>query len=199
MKEHVCISTQACTQSQASKQTTTTCIYSTMHARSTCVLSRRQSSTWTCSSPASARVLAPEPGGATTCAPSWQARTASPPTTANTCKSIENTSVWREPQINYGTCMYVFRAGTWAVSFEGGSWHGLLTRLETWHGTKYFGPCRHDTNTEVVPYLESQHGRLHGLTCILGHAWADTAWKWHIDTSTTIQYNFLAFTILPLI
>jgi hypothetical protein len=90
------------------------------------------------------------------------------------------------------------RAGTWAVPFEGGSWHGLLARPEARHGTKYFGPCRHDTNTRAVPCPESRHGGLHGPARILGRAWAGTARKWHVDTSTTIQYNFLAFTILLL-
>jgi hypothetical protein len=90
------------------------------------------------------------------------------------------------------------RARTWAVPFESRSWHGLLAWPKAWHDTKYFRSCWHDMNTRAVPCLESRHCGLHGPTRILGRAWANTARKWHVDTSITIQYNFLA-TILPLI
>jgi hypothetical protein len=90
------------------------------------------------------------------------------------------------------------RAGTWTVSFEGGSWHGFLARPEVRHDTKYFGPCWHDTNTRAVPCLESRHGGLHGPAHILDRAWAGTTRKWHVDTCTTIQYNVLTFIILLL-
>jgi hypothetical protein len=73
--------------------------------------------------------------------------------------------------------MTAIRAGTWAVPFEGGSWHGLLTRPEARYDTKYFGPCRYDTNTRAVPCLESRHDGLHGPARILGRAWAGTARK----------------------
>jgi hypothetical protein len=85
-----------------------------------------------------------------------------------------------------GRKVVLSRAETWAVSFEGGSWHGLLARLEARHDTKYFGLYRHDTNTRVMSCLESQHGGLHGPARILGRAWAGTTRKWHVDTSTTI-------------
>jgi hypothetical protein len=89
------------------------------------------------------------------------------------------------------------RAGI--VSFESGSCHSLLVRSEIRYDIKYFKPCRHDTNMRVMPCLESRHGELYGLARILSRAWAGTVRKWHVDTSTTIQYNFLAFTILLLI
>ena len=73
--------------------------------------------------------------------------------------------------------MVITRAGTWAVTFLGGPWHDHLARPKARHSTKYFGPCRHDTNTRAVPCLESQHDGLYGTTRILGRAWAGTARK----------------------
>ena len=58
-----------------------------------------------------------------------------------------------------------------------GEGQDLLTRPEARHDTKYFGPCRHDTNTRTVPCVGSRHGGLHGPAHILGLVWAGTAKK----------------------
>ena len=67
------------------------------------------------------------------------------------------------------------RAGTWAVPISGGLRHDHLARPEARHDTKYFGPCRHDTNMRAVPCLRSWHDGLYGPARILGRAWAGTA------------------------
>ena len=68
----------------------------------------------------------------------------------------------------------IIRAGTRAVLFLGGLRHDYLARSKTRHGPKYFGPCRHDTNTRVMPCLGSGHDGLYGTTCILDLAWTST-------------------------
>ena len=70
-------------------------------------------------------------------------------------------------------CMY--RVGTWAVPFLGRPPHDHLARPKARHDTKYFGPCRHDTNTRAVPCLEFQHDGLYGTTRILGWHGTKTA------------------------
>ena len=71
----------------------------------------------------------------------------------------------------------IARAGTWTMTFLGGPRHDHLARFKVRHDTKYFRPCRHDTNTRVVSCLESQHNGPYVTTRILGRAWAGTARK----------------------
>ena len=73
--------------------------------------------------------------------------------------------------------MHLIRAGIWAVPFSDGLRHDHLARPKARHDTKYFGSCRHDTNTRTMPCLEFQHDGLYDTTRILGRAWAGTARK----------------------
>jgi hypothetical protein len=73
--------------------------------------------------------------------------------------------------------MMLARVRTWDVPFEGRPWHDHLVQPEARHGTKYFGPYRHDTNVRVVLCLGSRHDGLYDPARILRRAWAGTARK----------------------
>ena len=83
----------------------------------------------------------------------------------------------RAPSFSLATVLVENTSGIWAVLFLDGPRHDYLARHKARHGTKYFGPCRYDTNTRAVPCLRSRHDRLYGTTRILGRVWAGTARK----------------------
>jgi hypothetical protein len=63
-----------------------------------------------------------------------------------------------------------------------------ITRNTARHEIFWAVPARHAHEGCVCP--GSRHGGLNGPARILGHAWADTAQKWHVDTSTLYNAIF---------
>jgi hypothetical protein len=71
------------------------------------------------------------------------------------------------------------------------------TRSTTRHEIFWAVLARHEYEGHAVPRISARRATWPGPH--LGPCLAGTARKWHVNTSTTIQYNFLAFTILLLI